>query len=268
MQRIASEDGDHSLEFVEEFRIPIGFAEIAAQTWIPRDAGAAIVFAYTGATPEVESFVFDLSRKLLREEIGTVLVDLMPEQFKYDDYGTALRRYLPSLLRNRLSGTLRGIRSRSPLEALSMGCLGVGTCAAPALAAAADQHREPGAVITVGGRPELASEFVDELSAPTLLIRPWARLEEDAALEDRLSEMLTGVTSEVRIHPSEPPFGDRTVLDRATTLTRLWFRNRLVQKAAPPPDFDDPTASPHYGLPPTPALAGARRSGGAVRARV
>ena len=137
---------------------------------LPEGAIGVVLFAHGSGSSRHSPRNRQVARALQRFRLGTLLVDLLtPEEGEEERYTRHLRFDI-DLLADRLIGAARWL-SRNPLTGhLPIGCFGASTGAAAALVAAA---REPGlvrAVVSRGGRPDLAGEELAAVRAPTLLI--------------------------------------------------------------------------------------------------
>ncbi len=107
---------------------------------------------------------------LQRRRLATLLIDLLTEDEERVDMQTRHLRFDVELLARRLVAAAEWIRSGQGVEGLPIGYFGASTGAAAALIAAADTPKGISAVVSRGGRPDLAGERLPEVQAPTLLI--------------------------------------------------------------------------------------------------
>jgi dienelactone hydrolase len=164
---------------------------------------------------------------LEQESLATVLVDLLTEQEEAVDLRSARFRFDIDLLAGRLAATTRWLETQPELAGLPVGYFGASTGAAAALvAAAADAEQRVAAVVSRGGRPDLAGDALDRVRAPTLLIvggrdEPVVDLNRQAARrlrgEHRL-EVVPGAT-----HLFEEP----GALEQVGDLAAGWFARWL-----------------------------------------
>jgi dienelactone hydrolase len=103
---------------------------------------------------------------LNRAGLGTLLFDLLTEDEEHDRANV----FDIQLLAGRLVGAAAWLREEPDVEGLAVGYFGASTGAAAALWAAADPSARPAAVVSRGGRPDLAGPRLPEVTAPTLLI--------------------------------------------------------------------------------------------------
>jgi dienelactone hydrolase len=157
-----------------------------------------------------------------------LLFDLLTPEEERQDRWTGELRFDVLLLARRLALATRFVSDQGETQSLRIGYFGASTGAAAALIAAATLPRLVGAVVSRGGRPDLASDALEQVLAPTLLIvggedrdvielnrQAYARLD----CEKRL-EVIPGAT-----HLFEEP----GALEAVARLATAWFRRHLVE---------------------------------------
>ncbi len=111
-----------------------------------------------------------MAEHLNRAGLGTLLFDLLtPEESRIDAYSMRYRFHI-ALLGERMTGAVDWLRGQSATRDPALGLFGASTGAAAALVAAAARPREVAAVVSRGGRPDLADDALASVRAPTLLI--------------------------------------------------------------------------------------------------
>ncbi|WP_028222634.1 dienelactone hydrolase family protein [Paraburkholderia oxyphila] len=136
---------------------------------IPDSARAMVVFAHGSGSSRFSPRNRQVAAGLHRAGFATLLFDLLtPEEQRHDSIGAAYRFDI-ALLARRLGGTLTWLAARPDLAALPLGLFGASTGAAAALVAGA-QAPGVGAIVSRGGRPDLAGPALACVAAPTLLI--------------------------------------------------------------------------------------------------
>lgn len=133
---------------------------------IPEKAKGIVVFAHGSGSSRLSprnNFVADILNK---GGIGTLLVDLLSEQedMNYE------KRFDIDLLEKRLSDIILWLRSQKETKNLNIGIFGSSTGAAGALRVTEKLKKDIQAVVSRGGRPDLAIAVLDKVEAPTLLI--------------------------------------------------------------------------------------------------
>ncbi|MFF9685731.1 phosphoribosyltransferase family protein [Streptomyces sp. NPDC014623] len=206
-----------------EVEVDAGGVSLPGDLVLPRDAGAVVVFAHGSGSSRRSPRNRAVASALNRAGLGTLLFDLLTP-------GEEVHRanvFDIALLAGRLADTTGWLRWRVPLP---VGSFGASTGAAAALRAAAGTDSGVGAVVSRGGRPDLAGAGLSGVRAPTLLIVGGAdttvidlNRQAQAALhcENRL-EIVPGAT-----HLFEEP----GALDRVAELAEDWFTTHLVRPA-------------------------------------
>ena len=169
-----------------------------------------------------------VAERLNHYGISTLLFDLLTEQEELDDARTGHLRFDIGLLSDRLSGATDWLKADSSLSGLPVGYFGASTGAAAALSASVRHPSVVRAVVSRGGRPDLAKDALSKVVAPTLLIvggRDDLVLQLNRqALERMIAEAHLEVVSEAT-HLFEEP----GALDRVADLAAGWFRRYLCE---------------------------------------
>jgi dienelactone hydrolase len=154
-----------------EIVIPIDGAVIRGDVAVPRQQAPVVVFAHGSGSGRHSPRNRQVARRLEQESLATVLVDLLTEQEEAVDLSGGRLRFDIDLLAGRLMATTRWLETQPELAGLPVGYFGASTGAAAALvAAAADAEQGVAAVVSRGGRPDLAGDSLDRVRTPTLLI--------------------------------------------------------------------------------------------------
>src|SRR5213596_1653282 len=155
---------------MEEVQIPAGRAVLAGNLAIPDGAVALVLFAHGSGSSRHSPRNQFVARVLNRADLGTLLFDLLtPEEEALDIY-TREHRFNIGLLAERLVHATNWARQQDQTRDLRIGYFGSSTGAAAALVAAAELPQDVGAVVSRGGRPDLAGEALPKVQASTLLI--------------------------------------------------------------------------------------------------
>lgn len=205
----------------EKIRIDTGSVTLDADIALPDSATGLVVFAH-GSGSGRHSPRNKLVASVLHEAgIATVLVDLLtPDEEEVDRTTYALRFDIP-LLANRLTAATRWVLDQPAPASLPFGLFGASTGAAAALITAA-AHKDTRAVVSRGGRPDLAAGALPKVRAPTLLIVG----ERDPTVIDLNRRALTVLESEkeLEIVPrASHLFDEPGALERVADLARDWF---------------------------------------------
>lgn len=213
---------------MSEEAIHIGGDELGATLDLPRDVRGLVVFAHGSGSSRFSPRNRQVAAALQAASFGTLLMDLLTEAEDRIDATTSEFRFDIPLLASRLAGATTWLRERDDTRDLSLGYFGASTGAAAALIAAAEKPDDIAAVVSRGGRPDLANASLTMVKAPTLLIvGSLDRVVIDmnrAALEHmrckKSMELIPGAT-----HLFEEPGALEQVETRATD----WFRHYLVR---------------------------------------
>lgn len=150
--------------------VPVDGGLLAASVALPRPARGMVVFAHGSGSSRHSPRNQLVARHLNQAGYGTVLLDLLTEREDRIDQATAELRFDIGLLADRLVATLDWLPTQPDVAGLPVGLFGASTGAAAALVAAARRTGVTRAVVSRGGRPDLAANALDSVRAPTLLI--------------------------------------------------------------------------------------------------
>jgi len=187
-----------------------------------------VIFAHGSGSSRLSSRNRFVAEALRRAGLGTLLFDLLTE-IEDRDYE---RRFDIDLLTHRLLGATAWARHRPELKDLMYGYFGASTGAAAALKAAAELGDTIDAVVSRGGRPDLALESLARVTAPTLLI-VGGHDEDVIELNRKAYARLTGV-AELEIVPGATHlFEEPGTLEEVACLAAVWFRRHLGAAVQP-----------------------------------
>ncbi|WKU03887.1 dienelactone hydrolase family protein [Micromonospora sp. HUAS LYJ1] len=153
-----------------EATVSLGEVRLPADVDGPDDATGVVLFAHGSGSSRHSPRNVAVARVLQRRRLVTVLVDLLTAEEDADDARTAQWRFDIDLLADRLTGTLDWLAAQPTLGRLPVGLFGASTGAAAALVAAAARPQRVAAVVSRGGRPDLAGPALSGVRAPTLLL--------------------------------------------------------------------------------------------------
>ena len=189
-------------------------------------AAGIVLFAHGSGSSRFSPRNQYVAGALRKSGFGTLLIDLLTEEEEKVDLQTAELRFNIGLLAERLIGAASWLQQRRETRQLKLGYFGASTGAAAALIAAAKLPQSAGAVVSRGGRPDLAGPALADVRAPTLLIvggsdRPVIMLNRQALEQLRCEkeiEIVPGAT-----HLFEEP----GALEKVAELTCAWFEKHL-----------------------------------------
>jgi pimeloyl-ACP methyl ester carboxylesterase len=150
-------------------RIPIAAGEMDGDLTIPEHASGVVLFAHGSGSSRHSWRNIHVARGLQHAGFGTLLFDLLLEREAVEDEFTGAYRFDIPLLAERLADATHWARRDPRIADLPVAYFGASTGAAAALVAAAEEQ-DIAAVISRGGRPDLAGEALPLVRAPTLLI--------------------------------------------------------------------------------------------------
>jgi pimeloyl-ACP methyl ester carboxylesterase len=202
--------------------VTIGQKRLEGDVVLPLKARGLVIFAHGSGSSRFSPRNTHVAHQLEVRRLGTLLLDLLTEREAYDRRNV----FDIPLLAGRMVEAVRFARSDTELSSLPIGLFGASTGAAAALVAAAQLPQAIAAVVSRGGRPDLAGDALKEVRAPTLLIVGGAdygviELNRDAfallSCEKKL-EIVPGAT-----HLFEEP----GTLDKVVDLTAQWFNTHF-----------------------------------------
>ncbi|MCA1689237.1 MAG: dienelactone hydrolase family protein, partial [Actinobacteria bacterium] len=150
--------------------IPADGVELAGDLSIPRPAVGIVAFAHGSGSSRHSPRNRQVAARLTRAGLGTLLLDLLTEDEEVEDLRTRELRFDVRLLARRFAGALDWLGHQPAAAGLPVGAFGASTGAAAALIAAGRRADRVRAVVSRGGRPDLAGAALAAVAAPTLLI--------------------------------------------------------------------------------------------------
>jgi dienelactone hydrolase len=151
-------------------RIAASGVELDGDVTVPERARGLVLFAHGSGSSRHSPRNRAVAEALNQRDLATLLVDLLTSDEEQVDARTREHRFDIGLLADRLVGVIDWLRDQPVTAALPIGLFGASTGAAAALVAAAARPGAVRAVVSRGGRPDLAGPALVEVVAPTLLI--------------------------------------------------------------------------------------------------
>jgi putative phosphoribosyl transferase len=217
----------------ESIVIPIGGGQqIEADLQVPERATGLVVFAHGSGSSRFSSRNRAVAEYLQHRGLGTLLLDLLTQKEEAIDVHTREYRFDIDRLGTRVVLATDWTQQREDLRKLSVGYFGASTGAAAALIAAAERPAVARAVVSRGGRPDLADAVLPTVSAPTLLIvgghdEPVIQMNREAMARMTIApaklEIIPGAT-----HLFEEP----GTLEAVERLAGDWFTRYLQPEAS------------------------------------
>ncbi len=153
-----------------EIFISVGDARLGATLHVPREPRGIVLFAHGSGSSRRSPRNRLVARVLQSHSIATLLFDLLTRGEELVDEGSELLRFNIGLLASRLRAVTESLRQYPDIGRLPVGYFGASTGAAAALVAAAETPEAIAAIVSRGGRPDLAVQALRHVHAPTLLI--------------------------------------------------------------------------------------------------
>jgi|SRR5258706_5044230 putative phosphoribosyl transferase len=223
---------DSVSQTVEErlVQVPAGSVTLEGNLSLPEEARAIVLFAHGSGSSRHSPRNRYVARVLNEAKLATLLIDLLTLDEEVVDARTAQLRFDIELLAERLVGATDWLAQDPDTKQLRIGYFGASTGAAAALVAAAVRSDLVGAVVSRGGRPDLAGAALMHVRAPTLLIvggndTQVIQLNREALAQMRCEKQLVIVPGATHL------FEERGALDEAARLARDWFQRHLIPGA-------------------------------------
>jgi dienelactone hydrolase len=193
---------------------------------VPEDAYGVVVFVHGSGSSRFSRRNRAVADRLMRDGLGILLLDLLTDPEERTDAVTAEFRFDIPLLAERTIGVVDWLTEWTQTAALPMGLFGASTGAAAALSAAAARPMIVRAVVSRGGRPDLADAALDRVAAPTLLVV--GSLDEPVIEVNRDALKRLPSSSELKIvEGATHLFEEPGALDEVARLATSWFLMRL-----------------------------------------
>ena len=151
-------------------QIPVNGVVLEGTLVIPKAAEGIVVFAHGSGSSRFSPRNRFVAEKLQANGLATLLMDLLTQAEETVDQVTREFRFDIDRLSERLVDATRWIKRNEDTKAFNIGYFGSSTGAAAALIAAATMPKDVGAVVSRGGRTDLAESYLSKVDAPTLLI--------------------------------------------------------------------------------------------------
>lgn len=212
-----------------DVRIPVGAAVLAATVAVPRPARGVVLFAHGTGSSRHSPRNRMVAGQLQAGGYATVLLDLLTTDEEETDLATAELRFDIGLLAGRLAAVIDWVLARPERFPARVGLFGASTGAAAALVAAARRPDAVRAVVSRGGRPDLAGTALRDTTAPTLLLvggddYPVIGLNEAAAA-------VLGPSCQLAIIPGASHlFAEPGALEQVAQQAREWFDRYLDER--------------------------------------
>jgi putative phosphoribosyl transferase len=214
-----------------EIRVPAGPVTLEGNLSVPDDAQGVVLFAHGSGSGRHSPRNRYVAGALREAGLATLLIDLLTPEEEEVDLRTRHLRFDIGLLADRLAGATDWLAQDRNTQNLRVGYFGASTGAGAALVAAAERPEAVGAVVSRGGRPDLAGEALPRVAAPTLLIVGG----EDAPVIGMNREAFARIRSEKKLEVvpgATHLFEEPGKLEEVARLAAGWFACHLGKRCA------------------------------------
>ena len=223
-----------------DIRIPLDGQWLEGRLSIPHAARGLVLFAHGSGSSRHSPRNQYVAAELQRSGLATLLLDLLTEDEEAVDARTAHLRFDIELLASRLVVATDWACAQDEIKDLPIGYFGASTGAAAALVAAASRPEVVHAIVSRGGRPDMAEESLGAVIAPTLLVVGGADPEVLQLNREALELMECEKRLEI-VHGATHLFEEPGTLEQVARSAAEWFGRHLETAA-----FEDArTKSPH-----------------------
>ena len=209
-----------------EVKIPVDNVGLDGEFVLPPGATGIVLFAHGSGSSRHSPRNRFVAGVIRRSGLGTLLFDLLtPEEESVDIYTRHLRFDI-GLLARRLVAAAKGLKTRRETRDLKIGFFGASTGGAAALVAAAELGEAVGAVVSRGGRPDLAGSALARVTSPVLLIV--GGLDGEVIKLNQQAYALLRCEKQMKIVPGATHlFEEPGTLETVADLAAGWFRDHL-----------------------------------------
>ena len=206
-------------------------AELEGTLGVPHDAQGIVLFAHGSGSSRFSPRNRYVARVLRDSGLATLLLDLLsPEEERIDEV-TRQHRFDIGLLARRLVAAIDWLGAQNDTADLPVGMFGASTGGGAALVAAAERPDRVAAVVSRGGRPDLASESLPRVKSPTLLI-VGERDEVVIDLNEKARRQMSAPVDIVIVPGATHLFEERGALESVATVARDFLLNHLARGPA------------------------------------
>jgi putative phosphoribosyl transferase len=215
-------------------RVSAGSVTLDGDLTVPQDAPGVVLFAHGSGSSRHSPRNRFVAEMLHEEGLGTLLIDFLTPDEEAVDLRTKRWRFDIELLTERLVGATDWLTVDRDTRDLKIGCFGASTGGGAALVAAARRAGVVDAVVSRGGRPDLAGSSLPRVEAPTLLIvgeddTPVITVNRRALAQLRCEKRLEIIPGATHL------FEEPGTLDEVARLAGCWFRDHLAHQSPPVP---------------------------------
>ena len=216
----------------KEVQIQSDAVRVVGDLTLPENAASIIIFAHGTGSSRRSSRNRYVAEQLNRSGFATLLLDLLTEQEEKQEQFTMHFRFDIELLANRLCSAVDWVSSHKLTEDLTIGLFGASTGSAAALECATRRRDKIAALVSRGGRPDLAADVLPQVRCPALFIvggfDPHV-----LALNEKALHMMT-CHREIEIVPGASHlFEEAGKMDIVASMASMWFARHCTLQFAP-----------------------------------
>jgi len=216
---------------VQPVRVSAGQVILEGNLGLPENPRGVVLFAHGSGSGRHSPRNIFVAEQLRKASLATLLIDLLTEEEEVVDHYTMHLRFDIGLLADRLAGAIDWLAAEPLTDELPVGCFGASTGAGAALVAAARRPDRVQAVVSRGGRPDLAGESLPAVRAPTLLI-VGGHDRVVIGLNEQAQAHLASPMKELVIVPGATHlFEEPGTLEEVARLAAEWFTRHLARSA-------------------------------------
>ncbi|HKS36571.1 MAG TPA: dienelactone hydrolase family protein [Verrucomicrobiae bacterium] len=209
-----------------QVQIPSGPVLLEGELSIPSQSRGVVLFAHGSGSSRQSPRNQFVARVIRQAGIGTLLFDLLTREEEDEDEVSGRLRFDIGLLAKRLADATRWVAAGRDTSHLGIGYFGASTGAAAALVSAAEVGPVVSAVVSRGGRPDLAGDALPRVAAPTLLVvgsldQQVLRLNEEALARLRCEKKLVIIPNASHL------FEEAGTLDQVAHVAAEWFQRQF-----------------------------------------
>jgi dienelactone hydrolase len=214
-----------------ELQIPAGRALLSGSLTIPDNSTGLVLFTHGSGSSRHSPRNQFVARTLNQAGLATLLFDLLTQEEEATDIHTREHRFNIGLLAERLVHATKWAKQQEETRELPVGYFGSSTGGAAAMVAAAELLQDVDAVVSRGGRPDLAGDALPKVQASTLLI---VGGNDDIVIEPNemaRDQMCCEVKLEI-VPRATHLFEEPGALEQVAKMASDWFVNHLGEKSA------------------------------------
>ncbi len=223
-----------SLERISKYvRLPADDVFLMADLQVPEESSSLIIFAYDFGRSRNHPRALHVARIMREHGLSTLLCDLLTEDEEAEDEVSQKYRHDADLLARRLIAVTKWATTYADTKHLRIAYFGASTGGGAVMIAAAKMHKTVNAVVSRGGRLDLAMKSIPHVSCPTLLVVG----ENDTVGVELCHEALVNLAcrKEVRVIPGASHlFGEPGKLEAMAQLSAEWLHHRLAELGGDP----------------------------------